>query len=93
MKTHADIINILQKQENYLKTEFSIREIGLVSPSVEYKPVSNVRFFVEGVETSKLVQLKAYLETELGILVELVAKAAANGSFRYAFTDCKRKHE
>jgi hypothetical protein len=92
MKTHADIIDILQEQEDFLKTQFSIREMGLVSPSVEYKPVSSVRFFVEGIETSRLEQLKTYLETELGILVELVAKAAANGSFRYAFTDCQRKH-
>jgi hypothetical protein len=92
MKTHADIIGILQNQESTLKARFSIREIGLISPSIEYKPVSSVCFFVEGVEASRLVQLKAYLETELGILVELVAKAAANGSFRYAFTDCKRKH-
>jgi hypothetical protein len=91
VKTHADIVDILRAQEDAIKTEFGIHEIGIVSPKVEYKPVADVCIFVEGVEPDHFKQLKSYLEAELDILVQLVEKASANGSFRYAFTDVKPK--
>lgn len=91
MKTHADIVDILRAQEAAFKAEFGIHELGIVSPKVEYGPVADVCLFVDGIEPSRLEHLKSYLETELGILVQLVAKAAANGSFRYAFTASKQK--
>lgn len=91
MKTHADIVDILRAQEDALKTEFGIHELGIVSPKVEYGPVADVCLFVDGGVSSRLEQLKSYLETELGVMVQLVAKAAANGSFRYAFTAAKQK--
>lgn|GEM_PF-2587584 len=91
MKTHADIVDIIRAQEIAIRTEFGVHEIGIVSPKVEYKPVGDVCLFVEGVEPDRLLQLKSYLEAELDIFVQIVAKATANGAFRYAFPDTKHK--
>ncbi len=86
MKTHADIVSILRAEENTLKTEFGMSELGLVSTNVEYRPVANVRLFVDGMEPAGFERLESYLATELGLTVEVIARATANGTFRYAFT-------
>lgn len=89
MKTHADIVNLLRLQETVLKTDFGVREMGLVSPKTEYNPVANVCIFVEGVETTSFDQLRGYIETALDMPAQLISKAAASGSFRYVFTAAK----
>lgn len=86
MKTHATIVNILRTQEKTLKTDFGVYELGLVSPKVEYKPVSSICLFVGGLEASGYERLKSYLEAELGLTVEVIARANANGAFRHVFT-------
>jgi len=89
MKTHADIVSLLREQENTLRTEFGISELGLVSNNVEYKPVSSVRLFVAGIEPSGFERLQHYLTTELGIAVEVIARANANGTFRRVFNELR----
>jgi len=86
MKTHADIVSILRNEESALKTEFGMSELGLVSANVEFKPVANVRLFVDGMESSGFERLESYLSKELELTVEVIARSGANGTFRYAFT-------
>jgi hypothetical protein len=86
MKTHAAIVTILKAEEDILRSEFGVCEMGLVSANVEYKPVSSVCLFVGGLEPSGFKQVKTYLETLLGLTVDVIAKANANGAFRRVFT-------
>jgi hypothetical protein len=80
---------MLREQENVLKTEFGVDELGIVSPKVEYKPVSSVCLFVGGLEPVGFEQVKTYLAKKLDLTVEIIAKAKANGTFRYVFTQSK----
>jgi len=86
MKTHAAIVSLLRAQEETLMTEFGVSEMGLVSTNVEYKPVSSVCLFVGGLEQSGFERVKCYLEDQLGLTVEVIARANANGAFRHIFT-------
>ena len=72
--------------ENTLRSEFAIREMGLVSTNVEYKPVSGVRLFVVGPEPAAFGPLQTYLADKLDVAVEVIARANANGTFRFVFT-------
>lgn len=85
MKTHADVVNSLKTMENTLRNTFAVSEMGLVSAHVEYKPVSSVRLFVVGPAPDQYGPLASYLVDELGLDVEVIAKASANGAFRYVF--------
>lgn len=86
VKTHAEIVNMLKERERTLKTEFGLSDMGLVSASVEYKPVPSVCVFVGGLAPAGFDRLKTYLVAELGLPVEVIEMAKANGSFRYVFT-------
>ncbi|MDR3592231.1 MAG: hypothetical protein P4N41_21440 [Negativicutes bacterium] len=86
MKTHASIVSILRAQEKTLMADFGVSEMGLVSTNVEYKPVSSVCLFVGGLEPTGFEQLKQYLEGQLELTVEVIARANANGTFRHIFT-------
>ncbi|MDR3560706.1 MAG: hypothetical protein P4N59_04595 [Negativicutes bacterium] len=86
MKTHAAIVSMLRTQEKTLTAEFGVREMGLVSSNVEYKPVSSVCLFVGGLEPSGFERLQSYLEELLGLTVQVIARANANGAFRHVFT-------
>lgn len=85
MKTHADIVDALRGQESTLRGRFAVREMGLVSAQVEYKPVAAVRLFVVGPEPASFGSLADYLAAELGLAVEVIPKTSANGAFRYIF--------
>jgi hypothetical protein len=65
--------------------------MGLVSANVEYKPVAAVRLFVVGPAPGEFGPLAAYLTDELGLDVEVIAKANANGFFRYIFAPPRPK--
>lgn len=86
MKTHADIIDQLKTMEANLREEFAVTQMGLVSTNVEYKPVAAVRLFVVGPGPDAFGPLEQYLADKLGITVEVIARANANGTFRYVFT-------
>jgi hypothetical protein len=86
MKTHAAIVSILREQEQTLMSEFRVSEMGLVSTNVEYKPVSSVCLFVGGLEPAGFERVKHYLEAQLDLTVEVIARANANGAFRHVFT-------
>jgi hypothetical protein len=86
MKTHAAIVSILRAQEETLMAEYGVSEMGLVSTNVEYKPVSSVCLFVGGLEPSGFERVKNYLEAQLEMSVEVIARANANGAFRHVFT-------
>ena len=86
MKTHADIIDQLKTMEATLREEFAVTQMGLVSTNVEYKPVASVRLFVVGPEPAAFGPLEEYLADKLGLTVEVIARANANGTFRYVFT-------
>ncbi len=91
MKTHADIVDALREMENTLRVRFAVREMGLVSARVEYKPVSAVRLFVVGPEPVAFGPLETYLAAELGLVVEVIAKTSANGTFRFVFAPPRAK--
>lgn len=93
MRTHAEILTILRAQESILKDQFGISEMGLVSVNVEYKPVLSVCLFVSGLEPTGFGRLSSYLNTELGVSVEVIEKTKANGSFRYAFSSFRRSRQ
>lgn len=86
MKTHAEIVNRLRAAEETLRADFGVQAMGLVSDKVEYRPVSDVCIFVEGLEPAGFERVKHYLETLLGLDVKVIAKANANGAFRRVFT-------
>ncbi len=86
MKTHADIIDQLKTLETNLREEFAVTQMGLVSTNVEYKPVASVRLFVVGPAPAAFGPLEEYLADKLGLTVEVIARASANGTFRYVFT-------
>ncbi len=93
MNTHAEIVSMLRAREKTLKAEFGLSDLGLlVSASVDYKPVTSVRVFVGGLAPTGFDCLKAYLVTELGMPVEVIEMAKANGSFRYVFTRRRQKN-
>lgn len=86
MKTHADIVDQLKTMEATLREEFAVTQMGLVSANVEYKPVASVRLFVVGPGTAAFGPLEEYLADKLGLTVQIIARADANGTFRYVFT-------
>jgi len=86
MKTHADIIDQLKTMEAPLRAEFAVTEMGLVSANVEYKPVASVRLFVVGPRPDDFGPLEQHLADKLGLTVEIIARANANGTFRFVFT-------
>jgi hypothetical protein len=86
LKTHADIIDQLKSIEADLRDEFAVSQMGLVSSRVIFKPVAAVRLFVVGPDPAAFGSLEAYLAEKLGVAVEVIARANANGAFRYVFT-------
>lgn len=86
MKTHADIIDQLKSIEAELRGQFAVSQLGLVSSQVIFKPVAAVRLFVVGPDPTAFGPLEAYLTEKLGVAVEVIARANANGTFRYVFT-------
>ncbi len=86
MKTHADIIDQLKTMETSLRAEYAVTELGLVSANVEYKPVASVRLFVVGPGPEAFGRLEEHLTDKLGLTVGVIARANANGTFRFVFT-------
>lgn len=73
----------MRAREITLKTEFGNSDMGLISASVDYKPVASVRICVGVLALAGFDRLKAYLVAELVMPVEVIEMAKANGSFRY----------
>ncbi len=92
MRTHAEIVSMLRAREISLKTEFGLSDMGLVSASVDYKPVASVGILVCGLAPAGFDRLKAYLTAELGMPVKVIEMAKANGNFRYVFTRRRQRN-
>lgn len=81
MKSIEEIRRILTEQKNYLIVEFKVKDLGIFGSYLrnEQSKTSDIDILVEFYEPIgffKFLELEEYLESQLGIKVDLVSKKA-----------------